>query len=250
MQLLKDQVAIVTGAGSGIGKSIAESYAGNGARVVVSDIDEEGGKKTVEAIRQSDGKAIFIKADVGKPEDSRGLVEKTVAEYGKLTIACNNAGIGGEQAPVGEYPTDSWNRTIAINLSGVFYGMRYQIPQMLESGGGAIVNIASILGKVGFAGSAAYVSAKHGMVGLTKTAALEYAEAGIRVNAVGPGFINTPLLSENLTKEQLEQIVALHPIGRLGTAEEVAELVLWLSSPKASFVTGSYYAIDGGYLAR
>jgi len=250
MELLREQVALVTGAGSGIGRSIALLYAQNGAHVVVSDIDEKGGNKTVETIRQNDGEAIFVKADVSQPEDSRRLVEKTVAEYGKLTIACNNAGIGGEQAPIGEYPIDGWNRTIAINLSGVFYGMRYQIPQMLENKGGAIVNIASILGKVGFQGSSAYVSAKHGMVGLTKTAAMEYAQAGVRVNAVGPGFIETPLLTANLTDEQLEQIVGLHPIGRLGKPEEVAELVLWLSSPKASFVTGSYHAVDGGYLTR
>ena len=250
MQLLKDQVAIVTGAASGIGRSIAELYAANGARVVVSDIDKEGGNQTVEAIRQKEGAAIFVEADVSRAEHCQHLMEKTVAEYGKLTIACNNAGIGGEQAPVGEYPIEAWDQAIAINLSGVFYGMRYQIPQMLEAGGGAIVNITSILGKVGFEGASAYVSAKHGIVGLTKTAALEYAQAGIRVNAVGPGFIDTPLLTDNLTEEQLEQVVALHPIGRLGTAEEVAELVVWLSSPKASFVTGSYHAVDGGYLTR
>jgi len=162
----------------------------------------------------------------------------------------NNAGIGGPAAPTGEYPLDGWEKVIGVNLNGVFYGMRYQIPAMLKSGGGSIINIASILGQVGFAYSSAYVAAKHGVVGLTKNAAIEYAAQGIRVNSVGPGFIKTPLLDKNLSEEQMAGIAALHPIGRLGRAEEVAELVLWLASDKASFVTGSYHAVDGGYLAR
>lgn len=248
--LLTDKTAIVTGAGSGIGRSIALLFARHGAKVVVSDVNEKGGKNTVEQIRSAGGKAFFFKADVGRVEDNQRLVEAAVQEYGALHIACNNAGIGGEQAPIGEYSVESWEKVIRINLSGVFYGMRYQIPAMLEAGGGAIVNISSILGQVAFEGAGAYTAAKHGLVGLTKNAALEYAGQGIRINVVGPGFIQTPMLSDNLTPEQVEAVKQLHPIGRLGTPEEVAELVLWLCSERASFVTGSYYAIDGGYLAR
>ena len=249
-ELLKNKVAIVTGASSGIGRSIALLYAQNGAKVAVADIDEAGGKETVRLIEAAGGQAFFFRADSSKPEDNRKLVEATVQRYGGLHIACNNAGIGGPSAPVGEYPIDGWDQVIAVNLSGVFYGMRYQIPAMLKAGGGAIVNIASILGQVGFEGAGAYVAAKHGLVGLTKNAALEYSSAGIRTNAIGPAFIQTPLLTNNLSDEQLGMIKTLHPIGRLGQPEEVAELALWLSSDKASFVSGSYYAVDGGYLSR
>ena len=178
------------------------------------------------------------------------MVKEAIKKYGSLDIAVNNAGIGVPIGQTGEYPINGWQKVIDINLSGVFYGMRYQIPEMLKAGGGSIVNMASILGYVGSANSPAYVAAKHGVLGLTKTAAIEYASRNIRVNAVGPGYIITPLLTKNLTEEQLESIKGLHPIGRLGEAYEVAELVLWLSSGKASFVTGSYYNIDGGYLAR
>ncbi|MEZ4684432.1 MAG: SDR family oxidoreductase, partial [Caldilineaceae bacterium] len=172
-------------------------------------------------------------------------------QYGRLDYACNNAGIGGEQNQTADLSIKGWQHTLAINLSGVFYSMKYQIPAMLMSDGGAIVNMASILGQVGFAGAAGYVAAKHGVVGLTQAAALEYAPQGIRINAVGPGFIHTPMIHE--LEENLElksALVALHPIGRLGQPEEVAELVIWLSSEKASFVTGAYYPVDGGYLAR
>lgn len=250
MDLLKNKTAIVTGAGSGIGKAIALLFAKNGARVVLSDMDEAGGKKALEEIKSMGGQAIFVKTDVSNPEDCRKLVDEAQKEYTDVHIAVNNAGIGGEQAPVGEYSIEGWNKVINVNLNGVFYGMRYQIPAMLKAGGGAIVNIASILGQVGFDNSAAYVAAKHGVVGLTKNAALEYSRQGIRVNAVGPGFIKTPMVENNLKQEQLNQLAAVHPIGRLGTSEEVAELVLWLASEKASFVCGSYYAVDGGYLAR
>jgi len=170
-------------------------------------------------------------------------------QFGKLDIAVNNAGIGGAQQPVGEYPIEAWDKVIAINLSGVFYGMRYQIPAMLKNGAGSIINVASILGSVGFANSAAYVAAKHGVVGLTKSAALEYSAKGIRVNSVGPAFIKTPLL-KGLDKDLLNQLIKVHPIGRLGEADEVAQMFLWLASDKASFATGAYYPIDGGYLAQ
>lgn len=247
---LTNKIALVTGAGSGIGRAVAELYAKQGAKVIVSDIVEDGGKETVEAIKQAGGDAYFIQADTAKPEDHERLIKETIAHYGALHIACNNAGIGGAAARTGEYGIEDWNKVIAINLSGVFYGMRYQIPAMLQSGGGAIVNIASILGKVGAAGSSAYVASKHGVIGLTEAAALEYAKDGIRINAVGPGYIETPLLSKHLNEEQLKVLVNLHPIGRLGLAEEVANQVLWLSADEASFVTGAYHNVDGGYLAQ
>lgn len=248
--ILNDKVAIVTGAGSGIGRAIAYAYAGAGARVIVSDLMEAGGHETVNEIKERGGTAHFMKADVSKPADNEALVKAAVSQFGALHIAANNAGVGGAAAPTGEYPADSWDTVIAVNLSGVFYGMRYQIPAMLASGGGAIVNIASILGQVGFRGSPAYVAAKHGVVGLTQTAAIEYAQQGIRINSVGPGFIRTPLLENNMDEKTLQQIAAMHPMNRLGTVEEVADLVLWLSSGGASFVTGTYIAVDGGYLAQ
>jgi NAD(P)-dependent dehydrogenase (short-subunit alcohol dehydrogenase family) len=250
MKLLENKVSIVTGGGSGIGRAVAILYAQEGAKVVVADIDEKGGNESVQLIKEKGGNAVFIKSDSSSPEGNRLLVEETIREYGKLDIACNNAGIGGPLALTGEYPIDRWEKVISINLSGVFYGMRYQIPAMLAAGGGVIVNMASILGNTGTRMSPAYVAAKHGVVGLTKATALEYADKNIRVNSVGPGYIQTPLLTKNLTEEMMKGLAAMHPIGRLGESEEVAELVLWLSSSKASFVTGSYYPVDGGYLAQ
>lgn len=248
--LLQNKVAIVTGAGSGIGREVAYKYASEGASVVISDINEAGGNETVANILNKGGEAAFFKADTSSAAESEALVDFTVKTFGALHIACNNAGIGGPSAPTGEYPLDGWEKVISINLNGVFYGMRYQIPAMLKAGEGAIVNIASILGQVGFAGSSAYVAAKHAVVGLSKNAALEYSSQNIRINSVGPGFIITPLIEKNLTQDVMNFLASKHPIGRLGKSEEVAELVLWLSSPKASFVTGSYYAVDGGYLAQ
>ena len=236
------KVALVTGAASGIGESIALLYAKNGAKVIVSDIDEEGGEATVEAIQKSGGEACFQHTDVSKPEDCLRLVGQTLARYDRLDFACNNAGIGGEQNPVAQLSVEGWNRTIGINLSGVFYCMRYEIQAMLKNGGGSIVNMASILGLVGFAGAAAYVSAKHGVVGLTRTAALEYGKDGIRVNAVGPAFIRTPMIEGAIADPVAAQaLTAAHPIGRLGQPEEVAELVIWPSLQKPSFITGNYY---------
>ena len=249
MKLLEGKVAIITGAGSGIGKAAAELFAKEGAKVVVSDINEANGKSAVDEIKKNGGEAFFIKADSSKPEDNEALIKQTVEKYGALDIAVNNAGIGGPLAMTGEYPIDGWQKVIGINLSGVFYGLRYQIPAMLEKGG-SIVNIASILGSAGTKLSPAYVAAKHGVVGLTKAAALEYADKNIRINSVGPGYIKTPLVMNSLDKNALDALVGLHPMGRLGESEEIAELILWLASPKSSFVTGSYYPADGGYLAQ
>ncbi|ULQ54035.1 SDR family NAD(P)-dependent oxidoreductase [Flavihumibacter fluvii] len=250
MKNLENKVAIITGAGSGIGRAIAILYAAEGAKIVASDIDETGGHETVDQITAKGGNAVFIKADTSKPEDSKKTVDLAVSTYGGLHIAVNNAGIGGPIQFVGEYPIDGWDKVISINLSGVFYGMRYQLPAILSSGGGSIVNMASILGKVGTKGSAAYAAAKHGVIGLTEAAALEYANQQVRINAIGPGYIVTPLLTNTLDDATMKTLAGLHPMGRLGTAIEVAELSLWLNSDKASFVTGSYYNVDGGYLAQ
>ena len=249
MKLLENKVAIITGAGSGIGKAAAILFAKEGAKVVVSDISEANGNSAVEEIKKNGGEAFFVKADSSKPEDNEALVKQTVQKYGRLDIAVNNAGIGGALGLTGEYPIDGWKKVIDINLSGVFYGLRYQIPAMLEKGG-SIVNIASILGQAGTKGSPAYVAAKHGVVGLTKAAALDYGDKNIRINSVGPGYIKTPLVTNTLDESAVNGLVGLHPIGRLGESEEIAELILWLASPKSSFVTGAYYPADGGYLAQ
>lgn len=248
---LKGKVAMVTGASSGIGKAVAQLYAREGAAVVLSDVSKEAGEKVAAEIRASGGDAMFVAANVAEPADCERTVKATLDRYHRLDYACNNAGIGGEQNATADISIEGWQKVIAINLSGVFYGMKYQIPAMLKSGGGSIVNIASILGHVGFANASAYVAAKHGVVGLSKNAALEYASKGVRVNVVGPAFIHTPLIKALEDDPRvLEMLVSLHPIGRLGRPEEVAELVVWMSSEKASFVTGAYYAVDGGYLAR
>jgi NAD(P)-dependent dehydrogenase (short-subunit alcohol dehydrogenase family) len=249
MKQLENKVAIITGAGSGIGRSTAKLFASEGAKVIISDVNEAHGNSVVDEITKNGGTATFVKADSSKPEDNEALVKQTLDKYGALDIAVNNAGIGGPLAATGEYPLDGWKKVIDINLSGVFYGLRYQIPAMLKNGG-SIINVASILGQAATKFSPAYVAAKHGVVGLTKAAALEYADKKIRVNSIGPGYIKTPLVMNSLDASTLNGLVGLHPIGRLGESEEVAELLLWLASSKASFVTGAYYPIDGGYLAQ
>lgn len=243
------KTALVTGAGSGIGEAIAKGLAASGARVVVQDLQAQAAERVTAEITAAGGLAHAAAGDVSDPAVVEGLVAQAVAAGGGLHLLVNNAGIGGPLAPLGEYPLDGWRKVMAVNLDGVFYGMRYAIPEMLKAGGGAIVNIASILGSVGFANAGAYVAAKHALLGLTKTAALEYSAKGIRINAIGPAFIDTPLLA-NLPEGAKEALVAAHPIGRLGRAEEVADLTQYLLSDKASFITGSYHLLDGGYCAQ
>lgn len=251
MPLFDGKVALVTGGGSGIGQAACHLYAREGAKVVVSDIDEKSGRETVRLIQESGADATFVRADVSNPGDCQAMVDSALEQYGRLDIAFNNAGIGGEANLTADYSIEGWQKVISINLTGVFYCMKYEIPVMLKSGSGAIVNMASVLGEVAFAQSPAYVAAKHGVLGLTKNAAVEYGKQGIRINSVGPGFIHTPLISGLEQDEQTrDYLISLHPMGRLGEPEEVAELVIWLSSDKASFVTGAYHAVDGGYLAR
>jgi NAD(P)-dependent dehydrogenase (short-subunit alcohol dehydrogenase family) len=243
------KTALVTGAGSGIGAEIARRLGAQGARVVVGDIDEAAATAVALEIGKAGGTAAPVRQDVGDADSVRRSVEFAVERFGGLNLAVNNAGIAGGQAPVADYSLDDWGKVIAINLSGVFYGLKYQLPALQRAGGGAIVNVASILGSVAAPNAAGYVAAKHGVVGLTKAAALEYARHGIRVNAIGPGYIDTPLLNA-LDKEVYDGLVGLHPIGRLGRADEVAELALFLLSEPASFVTGSYHLVDGGYTAQ
>ncbi|MCK2126206.1 glucose 1-dehydrogenase [Thauera aromatica] len=247
--LLEGKTALVTGAGNGIGRTIALTYAAEGANVVVSDINEEWGRETLALIEAKGGKAIFQRADTARAEDHDVLIAAAKRTFGRLDVACNNAGISGEFTPTDETSDAQWQRVININLSGVFYGVRAQLRAMLETGGGAIVNISSIAGQIGIEGITPYTAAKHGVVGLTKTVAWEYGSKGIRINSVGPAFINTTLV-QNVPPETRQQLEQMHALRRLGETEEVANLVAWLSSNKASFVTGSYYAVDGGYLAR
>jgi len=249
--MLKGKVALVTGAASGIGRAAALAYAREGAKVLVSDLDETGGRHTLTLLREAGGQGIFIRGDVSLPDDSQLFVDAAVEELGGLHIACNNAGIAGDITPTADYAVDAWRRVIDVNLSGVFYGMRCQLQHMLSHGGGAIVNVASVLGQAAFPAACAYTAAKHGVVGLTRAAALDHSAQGVRINAVGPAFIHTPMIAALESDETLaQQLTDMHPIGRLGQPEEVAELIVWLSSDAASFVTGAYYPVDGGYLAR
>ncbi|THD84679.1 SDR family oxidoreductase [Aliigemmobacter aestuarii] len=243
------KTALVTGAGSGIGESIATDLARAGARVVVADIDFAKAEVVAERIVKDGGQAQPGTGDVADPAAVEALVAEAVAMGGGLDLLVNNAGIGGPLMPLGEYPLDGWRRVMGVNLDGVFYGMRYAIPEMLKRGKGAIVNMASILGSVGYANAGAYVATKHALLGLTKTAALEYAAKGIRVNAVGPAFIETPLLA-NLPADVKQALAASHPIGRIGRPEEVSALTLFLLSDQASFINGSYHLVDGGYCAQ
>ncbi|MDN5808077.1 MAG: SDR family oxidoreductase [Brevibacterium sp.] len=242
---------LVTGGGSGLGEAISKELAAKGAQLVVTDINLDAAQRVVDEITGNGGIASAIKQDTGVKDDSEKVVKFAVDTYGGLNFAVNNAGIGGAQVPVGETDLGNWDKVIDINLNGVLYGMRYQIPAMLKAGAkdSAIVNMASIHGSVAAVNNGAYTAAKHGVVGITKNAAAEYGAQGLRINSVGPGYIMTPLVESSLDAETLDGLKAKHPLGRLGTAEEVAKVVNFLLSDDASFVTGAYYLIDGGYTA-
>ena len=246
------KIALVTGAGSGIGRATALVFAREGAKVVVADVVVDGGEETVRLIKAAGGEAIFVKADMAKAAEVEAMVQKAVATYGRLDCAHNNAGIEGATGKTADYREEDWDRVIRINLTGVWFCMKYEISQMLKQGGGAIVNTASDAGLLGVPQMPAYVASKHGVVGLTKTAALEYAKSGIRVNAVCPGVIKTPMV-ERITAQRAgraERMAAAEPVGRMGKPEEIAEAVVWLCSEAASFVTGLPMPVDGGIAAQ
>ena len=251
---LDGKTALVTGGGSGIGRAASLAYAREGARVVVVDMNVEGGEETVQQIKEAGGEAILVHADVARPEDTQAMVAQAVAAFGSLDCAFNNAGIsgGGGRRLFADYLEEDWDRVISINLKGVWLCMKAEIPQMLKQGGGAIVNTASVAGLVGIRGTAAYIAAKHGVTGLTKAAALEYASQGIRVNSVCPGYIHTPMVQGifDTVEGYEDEVKSRHPVGRLGEPSEIAEAVMWLSSDAASFVTGHNMPVDGGYTAQ
>ena len=251
---LDGKTALVTGGGSGIGRAASLAYARDGARVVVADVNVEGGEETVQQIKEAGGEAILVHADVASPDDTQDMVAQAVEAFGSLDCAFNNAGISGgrDRLLTADYREEDWDRVISINLKGVWLCMKAEIPQMLKQGSGTIVNTASIAGLTGLSGTVAYVAAKHGVAGITKAAALEYAKSGIRVNAVCPGYIQTPMVQSIFVENEgyEERVASRHPIGRLGESSEIAEAVLWLSSDAASFVTGHNMPVDGGYMAQ
>lgn len=243
------KVAFVTGGASGIGGAVVRQLAARGAKVVVADLKLDAAQKAVDAVKAAGGEASAVAVDVGKIDQVEKAVQFTLDTYGALNVAVNNAGIGGAAAPLADYTFEDWHKVIDINLNSVFYSMKYEIAAMQKAGGGAIVNMASILGSVAFPNSPAYIAAKHGVVGMTKSAALDYAKQGIRVTAVGPGFIDTPLLAA-LPKEAYDGLTALHPVGRLGATDDVAALTVFLLSDAAANITGSYHLVDGGFTAQ
>ena len=257
MKSFQNKVALITGGSSGIGRATAIAFAREGAKVVVTSRRENEGKETVSLIKEAGGEGLFIRTDVSKEADVKAMVEGTVKAYGHLDYAFNNAGIEGNAAPLTEQTVGDYESVLGINVRGVFLSMKYEIPQMLKNGGGAIVNMSSIGGLIGFPGFSLYIASKHAVIGLTKSAALEYAKSGIRINAVGPGGIETDMSDRLISKvgggkeeEIRQQFAAMHPIGRMGKPEEIASAVLYLCSDGASFVTGQTLALDGGYTAQ
>lgn len=247
----EEKVALVTGGASGIGRATVEQLAAGGARVVVADLDEARGADVVEAVEATGGEAVFVRTDVAVPDDVDAMVATALDRFGRLDVAVNNAGRPGTYAPLTEQTLDDWQRTVAVNLTGTYLCLQAEVRPMLEAGGGAIVNVASAAGLMGFAHLPAYVASKHGVIGLTKSVALEYARQGIRVNAVCPGNVRTQMLEgfAGGDEQMLQGMGRMQPIGRLGTPEEVAAAIVWLCSDAASFVTGHAMAVDGGVLA-
>jgi NAD(P)-dependent dehydrogenase (short-subunit alcohol dehydrogenase family) len=249
-QMFKNKVVIVTGSTYGIGKATALAFAQRGAKVVLSDLQQD--IETEKTIKDMGGEALFIQCDVGKEEDVKNLVTNAIAHFGRLDFAFNNAGIEGTPAPILDCSQDNWDKTINTNLKGIWLCMKYQIPEMIKTGAGSIVNNASIAGLVGFEGLPAYVASKHGVVGLTKNAALDYVKEGIRINAVCPGVIDTPMVKRFTGDDPkvLENLIASKPMGRIGKPEEIAETVVFLCSDGASFITGQALAVDGGWTVK
>lgn len=245
------KVALITGSASGIGRATAMKFAEQGAAVVVSDIDEKGGEQTLRMVKDCTEKAIFVKADISQEQEVKALVEKTIEAFGRLDYAINNAGVEGKMGTIQETPVEEFEKVININLKGVWLCMKYELPYLLKQGG-AIVNLSSIAGLVGFNGLAPYVASKHAVVGLTKTAAIEYSKLGVRVNAISPAVIMTPMVERFAedSPEAYKLTVGAHPIGRVGQVDEVAETVVWLCSEASSFVTGIVVPVDGGYTAQ
>ena len=249
---LENKIALVTGASTGIGRATAVLFAEEGAHVVIGDVNDPGGEETLAMIRETGQDGVFVHTDVSRVSDVQRLINKTIESFGRLDCAFNNAGILGARANTAEYDEDNWDKIMDINLKGIFLCMKYEIPQMLTGGSGSIVNTSSLFGLIGTEGCSAYVASKHGVAGLTKTAALEYAQQGIRVNAVCPGTTRTPMYDSVVDGDpNVEaEFVALEPTGRLADPQEIAEAVLWLSCDAASFVTGHTLSVDGGRTAR
>ncbi|APR76452.1 3-oxoacyl-[acyl-carrier protein] reductase [Minicystis rosea] len=250
--LLAGKSTLITGAASGIGQGAARVFARRGAKLVLADTNVEGGEATAASVRAEGGDAVFVRADISSSQDVAALVAAVIERHGRLDCAFNNAGIAGSLVPLADLPEESWDRVLGVNLKGVFLCMQHEIRQMLKQGGGAIVNTASVVGLVGGAAMGAYSASKHGIVGLTRVAALEYSKQGIRVNAVCPGAVRTPMLEQQAREGGFTEdlLVSAEPIGRLGKPEEIAEAAAWLLSSAASFVTGHAMAVDGGWVAQ